>query len=103
MVKKMDKHLTSCCRYGREDEELMGLRFCNEVVIAAEQIYPTQLEVACGSATKPLVNDQVNNQVQLCRTQSYKSFSAKNYTGFCYAQIFLRKFQVINFGVGNPA
>jgi hypothetical protein len=46
-------------RYGREDEELMGLRFCNEVVIAAEQIYPTPLEVACGSASKPLVNDQV--------------------------------------------
>ena len=37
----------------------MGLRFCNEVVIAAEQIYPTQLEVACGTASKPLVNDQV--------------------------------------------
>jgi hypothetical protein len=46
-------------RYGREDEELMGLRFCNEVVIAAEQIYPTPLEVACGPSTKPLVNDQV--------------------------------------------
>jgi hypothetical protein len=29
------------------------------VVIAAEQIYPTPLEVACGSASKPLVNDQV--------------------------------------------
>ena len=38
----------------------MGLRFCNEVVIAAEQIYPTPLEVACGSASKPLVNDQVS-------------------------------------------
>ena len=31
-------------RYGREDEELMGLRFCNEVVVAAEQIYPTPLD-----------------------------------------------------------
>jgi hypothetical protein len=29
---------SSRCRYGREDEELMGLRFCNEVVIAAEQV-----------------------------------------------------------------
>ncbi len=33
-------------RYGREDEELMGLRFCNEVVVAAEQIYPTAMEIA---------------------------------------------------------
>ena len=33
--------LFSFFRYGREDEELMGLRFCNEVVVAAEQIYPT--------------------------------------------------------------
>jgi hypothetical protein len=29
---------SSLFRYGREDEELMGLRFCNEVVIAAEQV-----------------------------------------------------------------
>ena len=27
-------------RYGRDDEELLGLRFCNEVVIAADQIHP---------------------------------------------------------------
>jgi len=27
-------------RYGREDEELMGLRFCNEIVVAADQVYP---------------------------------------------------------------
>ena len=27
-------------RYGRDDEELLGLRFCNEVVVAADQIYP---------------------------------------------------------------
>ena len=28
------------CRYGRDDEELLGLRFCNEVVVAADQIHP---------------------------------------------------------------
>ena len=27
-------------RYGRDDEELLGLRFCNEVVVAADQIHP---------------------------------------------------------------
>ena len=31
---------TQQSRYGREDEELMGLRFCNEILMAAEQIYP---------------------------------------------------------------
>ena len=44
-------------RYGREDEELMGLRFCNEIVISAEQIYPTAMEEAC-KTTKPIVNHQ---------------------------------------------
>ena len=33
-------------RYGREDEELMGLRFCNEIVVAAEQIYPSAVDEA---------------------------------------------------------
>ena len=29
-------------RYGREDEELMGLQFCNEMIIVTHQIYPLQ-------------------------------------------------------------
>lgn len=29
-----------CCSYGREDEEVMGLRFCNEAVMCLTQIYP---------------------------------------------------------------
>lgn len=28
-------------RYGREDEEVMGLKFCNEAIIALKQIWPT--------------------------------------------------------------
>ncbi|CAB4064172.1 ARRB [Lepeophtheirus salmonis] len=28
-------------RYGREDEEMMGIRFCNEIVMVSEQIYPS--------------------------------------------------------------
>ena len=35
----------------------MGLRFCNEIVISAEQIYPSAMEEAC-KTTKPLVNHQ---------------------------------------------
>ena len=27
-------------RYGREDEELMGLQFCNEMVLASETLFP---------------------------------------------------------------
>lgn len=27
-------------RYGREDEEVMGLKFCNEAIIALKQIWP---------------------------------------------------------------
>ena len=64
-------------RYGREDEELMGLRFCNEVVIAAEQIYPTPLEVACGSASKPLVNDQVKIAHNRARAEKFKAKERK--------------------------
>jgi len=48
-------------RYGREDEELMGLRFSNEIILATEQIFPTPVEVACGSVSKPPVNDLVRN------------------------------------------
>lgn len=32
--------LTLTFRYGREDEEVMGLKFCNEAVIALTQIWP---------------------------------------------------------------
>lgn len=31
-------------RYGREDEEVMGLKFCNEAIIALEEIWPTRKE-----------------------------------------------------------
>jgi hypothetical protein len=31
---------TSLFRYGREDEEVMGLKFCNEAVIALKQLWP---------------------------------------------------------------
>ena len=34
------KMLIEITRYGRDDEELLGLRFCNEVVVAADQIHP---------------------------------------------------------------
>ncbi|XP_055382924.1 uncharacterized protein LOC129613050 [Condylostylus longicornis] len=37
---KIYGQLTLTFRYGREDEEVMGLKFCNEAVIAIKQIWP---------------------------------------------------------------
>ncbi|CAD7093407.1 unnamed protein product [Hermetia illucens] len=37
---KVYGQLTLTFRYGREDEEVMGLKFCNEAVIALKQIWP---------------------------------------------------------------
>ena len=31
-------------RYGREDEELMGLQFCNEMILASQSVYCTSEE-----------------------------------------------------------
>ena len=54
-------HLFIFFRYGREDEELMGLRFCNEVVVAAEQIYPTAMEEAMDTKTRSKSGSSVPN------------------------------------------
>lgn len=32
--------VTLTFRYGREDEEVMGLKFCNEAVMCLAQLYP---------------------------------------------------------------
>lgn len=32
--------ITLTFRYGREDEEVMGLKFCNEAVMCLAQLYP---------------------------------------------------------------
>lgn len=32
--------ITLTFRYGREDEEVMGLKFCNEAIMCLAQIYP---------------------------------------------------------------
>lgn len=33
-------------RYGREDEEVMGLKFCNEAVMCLAQLYPPPIPAA---------------------------------------------------------
>lgn len=32
--------VTLTFRYGREDEEVMGLKFCNEAIMCLAQLYP---------------------------------------------------------------
>jgi hypothetical protein len=39
-LKSNPKCFNLFCRYGREDEEVMGLKFCNEAIIALQQIWP---------------------------------------------------------------
>ncbi|XP_039967505.1 arrestin, lateral eye-like, partial [Bactrocera tryoni] len=38
--------LTLTFRYGREDEEVMGLRFCNEAIMSLHQVWPRNEEPA---------------------------------------------------------
>jgi len=37
---KVFGQITLTFRYGREDEEVMGLKFCNEAIMCLAQIYP---------------------------------------------------------------
>ncbi|XP_034482532.1 uncharacterized protein LOC117787986 [Drosophila innubila] len=45
--------LTLTFRYGREDEEVMGLRFCNEAIMSLHQIWP-RLEEPTRESLSPL-------------------------------------------------
>ncbi|CAH0747659.1 unnamed protein product [Diatraea saccharalis] len=38
--KKLYGQVTLTFRYGREDEEVMGLKFCNEAIMSLAQVYP---------------------------------------------------------------
>ncbi|KAF7274791.1 hypothetical protein GWI33_012539, partial [Rhynchophorus ferrugineus] len=38
--RKVYGQITLTFRYGREDEEVMGLKFCNEAVMCLTQLYP---------------------------------------------------------------
>ncbi|KAH1005434.1 hypothetical protein HUJ04_006424, partial [Dendroctonus ponderosae] len=38
--RKVYGQITLMFRYGREDEEVMGLKFCNEAVMCLAQLYP---------------------------------------------------------------
>ncbi|KAK3908273.1 Phosrestin-1, partial [Frankliniella fusca] len=38
--RKVFGQITLTFRYGREDEEVMGLKFCNEAIMCLAQLYP---------------------------------------------------------------
>ncbi|KAG5880132.1 hypothetical protein JTB14_027506 [Gonioctena quinquepunctata] len=40
--RKVYGQVTLTFRYGREDEEVMGLKFCNEAIMCLAQLYPPQ-------------------------------------------------------------
>ncbi|PSN49980.1 Phosrestin-1 [Blattella germanica] len=51
--RKVYGQVTLTFRYGREDEEVMGLKFCNEAVMCLAQLYPLH-ERAIPQPTTPL-------------------------------------------------
>lgn len=46
--------VTLTFRYGREDEEVMGLKFCNEAVMCLAQLYPPYAGADYHENTSPL-------------------------------------------------
>lgn len=40
LLSDYERYLCHSFRYGREDEEVMGLKFCNEAIIALQLIWP---------------------------------------------------------------
>lgn len=38
--RKVFGHLVTVYRYGREEDEVMGVKFSKEMIIAKEQVYP---------------------------------------------------------------
>ena len=45
--------MTLTFRYGREDEEVMGLKFCNEAIMSLAQLYPPYHSSDRQEATTP--------------------------------------------------
>ncbi|XP_031331600.1 arrestin, lateral eye-like [Photinus pyralis] len=52
--RKVFGQVTLTFRYGREDEEVMGLKFCNEAVMCLAQLYPPHPAVQTPEGNTPL-------------------------------------------------
>lgn len=55
--------VTLTFRYGREDEEVMGLKFCNEAVMCLAQLYPPYAGSEQESITALQVGKQNKNEI----------------------------------------
>lgn len=80
--------LTLTFRYGREDEEVMGLKFCNEAVIALSQIWPRTEETGELSPLQEALLERLgvgahafSVEVGLVAPPSVQLIPAKQYSG----------------------
>ena len=55
-------------RYGREDEELMGLQFCNEMILASETLLPEPCDYV----------EEFDTHVKETRTRNYAGHDLHN-------------------------
>uniref|UniRef100_A0A1B0CBA9 Putative arrestin n=1 Tax=Lutzomyia longipalpis TaxID=7200 RepID=A0A1B0CBA9_LUTLO len=74
---RLFSQLTLTFRYGREDEEVMGLKFCNEAVIALKQVWP-QPE---GTSAKKEELTPFSIQIGTVAPPSVQLIPAKHYNG----------------------
>ncbi|GJQ72590.1 hypothetical protein Trydic_g1255 [Trypoxylus dichotomus] len=58
--RKVYGQVTLTFRYGREDEEVMGLKFCNEAVMCLAQLYPPHAGSQPPEANTPLQEKRVS-------------------------------------------
>ena len=63
-------------RYGRDDEELLGLRFCNEVVVAADQIYPPPSDQEIELSSNTSSNKDSSKYKGIAKTDGKKDSSS---------------------------
>lgn len=69
--------MTLTFRYGREDEEVMGLKFCNEAIMCLAQLYPPHERAQQEQKTPLQVNTAIKSFKQ-CEQNIYTKI--ENYT-----------------------
>jgi len=57
--------VTLTFRYGREDEEVMGLKFCNEAMMCLAQLYPSYVGAHHLESKSPLQVSMQNNKMDI--------------------------------------
>ncbi|KYQ57411.1 Phosrestin-1 [Trachymyrmex zeteki] len=80
--KKVFGQVTLTFRYGREDEEVMGLKFCNEAMMCLAQLYPFYVG-AHHLETKSLLQECAQERTQETADQSERREGDGPRTGVC--------------------